>query len=133
MPVSEQDTPPGGPAEDQAWEEEPVALEAVRSLFVTLAKTFRAHQLYDENNPVRRRFVYQLRTEFLGLWKDLERLVVTIDEDHMYLLGSDLPLSEPRTIDLAEADSATGGVKRHIIKTTDPQKYGIRVSDYLIE
>lgn len=43
-----------------------------------------------------------------------------------------LPLSEPKTIDLAEADPATGMPKHQIIKTTDPQKYGIRVSDYLI-
>jgi HD-GYP domain-containing protein (c-di-GMP phosphodiesterase class II) len=43
-----------------------------------------------------------------------------------------LPLSEPKTIDLAESDPATGAAKHQIIKTTDPQKYGIRVSDYLI-
>jgi HD-GYP domain-containing protein (c-di-GMP phosphodiesterase class II) len=43
-----------------------------------------------------------------------------------------LPLSEPKTIDLAEADPATGAPRHQIIKTTDPQKYGIRVSDYLI-
>jgi hypothetical protein len=43
-----------------------------------------------------------------------------------------LPLSEPKTIDLAQADPATGAAVHQIIKTTDPQKYGIRVSDYLI-
>jgi HD-GYP domain-containing protein (c-di-GMP phosphodiesterase class II) len=43
-----------------------------------------------------------------------------------------LPLPEPKTIDLAEADPATGAPRHQIIKTTDPQKYGIRVSDYLI-
>lgn len=43
-----------------------------------------------------------------------------------------LPLSEPRTVDLAQADPATGRPAHQIIKTTDPQKYGIRVSDYLI-
>ena len=43
-----------------------------------------------------------------------------------------LPLPEPRTVDLAESDPATGSPKHNIIKTTDPQKYGIRVSDYLI-
>jgi hypothetical protein len=99
--VSEQETPPDGPAEDQAWEEEPAALDAVRSLFVTLGKTFRAYQLYDENNPVRRRFVDQLRTEFLGLWEDLDSLVVTIDEDHMYLLGAEVYKSENRNDSLA--------------------------------
>ena len=43
-----------------------------------------------------------------------------------------LPLSEPKTLDLAESDPATGAPRNQIIKTTDPQKYGIRVSDYLI-
>jgi HD-GYP domain-containing protein (c-di-GMP phosphodiesterase class II) len=43
-----------------------------------------------------------------------------------------LPLSEPKTVDLAEADPVTGVALHQIIKTTDPQKYGIRVSDYLI-
>jgi HD-GYP domain-containing protein (c-di-GMP phosphodiesterase class II) len=43
-----------------------------------------------------------------------------------------LPLPQPKTIDLAESDPATGAPRNQIIKTTDPQKYGIRVSDYLI-
>jgi hypothetical protein len=43
-----------------------------------------------------------------------------------------LPLSEPKLLDLAEADPVTGAARHQIIKTTDPQKYGIRVSDYLI-
>jgi HD-GYP domain-containing protein (c-di-GMP phosphodiesterase class II) len=43
-----------------------------------------------------------------------------------------LPLPAPKTIDLSEADPATGAPRHQIIKTTDPQKYGIRVSDYLI-
>lgn len=101
MPVSEQETPPGGPVDGQDWEEGPAAIDAVRSLFVTLGKTFRAHQLYDENNPVRRRFVDQLRTEFLGLWEDLDRLVVAIDEDHMYLGGAEVYASESRNDSLA--------------------------------
>lgn len=43
-----------------------------------------------------------------------------------------LPLSEPVTLNLARNDPATGAPVRQIIKTTDPQKYGIRVSDYLL-
>jgi HD-GYP domain-containing protein (c-di-GMP phosphodiesterase class II) len=43
-----------------------------------------------------------------------------------------LPLAQPKTIDLAENDPVTGAPRHQIIKTTDPQKYGIRVSDYLI-
>ena len=42
-----------------------------------------------------------------------------------------LPLAHPVTLDLSEVDEDTGDPLRTIIKTTDPQKYGIRVSDYL--
>jgi len=42
-----------------------------------------------------------------------------------------VPLVEPVTLDLALDDPATGRPVRTIIKTTYPQKYGIRVSDYL--
>lgn len=43
-----------------------------------------------------------------------------------------LPLSEPKEVNLAAADPTTGAPSHQIIKTSDPQKYGIRVSDYLI-
>ena len=39
------------------------------------------------------------------------------------------PRPEPFALDLSEVDGATGEPKRAIIKTTDPQKYGIRVSE----
>lgn len=42
-----------------------------------------------------------------------------------------VPLVESVTLDLAQDDPATGRPRHTIIKTTDPQKYGIRVSDYL--
>ena len=42
-----------------------------------------------------------------------------------------VPLATPVTLDLSQDDPATGRAVRAIIKTTDPQKYGIRVSDYL--
>jgi HEAT repeat protein len=100
--VSETETPLGDAPDDQVWEEEgPVAVDAVRTLFVTLGKTFRAYQLYDENNPVRRRFVDQLKGEFQSLWEDLDKLVVTIDEDHIYLQGTEVYRSESRNDSLA--------------------------------
>jgi len=43
-----------------------------------------------------------------------------------------VPLSEPVTLDLSEMDPGTGRATRTIIKTTDPEKYGVQVSDYLI-
>ena len=43
-----------------------------------------------------------------------------------------VPLAEPVTLDLSEIDPETGAPVRTIIKTADPQKYGIQVSDYLV-
>ena len=100
--MSEHDT---GPVEATAdgldWDEEPLSVEAVRSLFVTLGKAFRAHQLYDENNPVRQRFVDALKSEFERLWKEMDRLVVSIDKDHIYLGDSEVYHSESRNDSLA--------------------------------
>jgi HD-GYP domain-containing protein (c-di-GMP phosphodiesterase class II) len=38
----------------------------------------------------------------------------------------------PLTLDLAETDPATGKPRRTIIKTTDPERYGIHVGDYFV-
>lgn len=43
-----------------------------------------------------------------------------------------LALPEPIIVDLSELDPETGAPRRSIIKTTDPEKYGIRISDYFI-
>jgi len=43
-----------------------------------------------------------------------------------------VPVPEPRTVDLAVMDPNTGRPVHTIIKTTDPERYGVRVSDYLI-
>lgn len=41
-------------------------------------------------------------------------------------------LAEPFTVDLSEIDPGTGQPRRAIIKTTDPEKYGIRIADYFV-
>ena len=41
-------------------------------------------------------------------------------------------LPEPITADLSEVHAVTGDPVRTIIKTTNPEKYGIRVSDYFV-
>jgi HD-GYP domain-containing protein (c-di-GMP phosphodiesterase class II) len=41
-------------------------------------------------------------------------------------------LAEPLQVDLSEIDPATGSPRRTIIKTVDPDKYGIKVSDYIV-
>jgi hypothetical protein len=35
-------------------------------------------------------------------------------------------------VDLSEVDPATGSARRSIIKTSDPEKYGIKISEYFI-
>jgi len=77
----------------------------------------------------------------LVILDSLEMAVVSqasTDPDHLHqprvVVISDamgVPRPEPYTVDLAEADPATGVPRFSIIKTTDPQKYGIRVSDYI--
>jgi hypothetical protein len=43
-----------------------------------------------------------------------------------------IPLMPPRDIDLTEADPVTGGARRAIIKTSDPERYGINVKEYFV-
>jgi HD-GYP domain-containing protein (c-di-GMP phosphodiesterase class II) len=43
-----------------------------------------------------------------------------------------IPVSPPRMLDLSEADPATGKARHAIIKTTDPERYGINVGDYFV-
>ncbi|NNM34187.1 MAG: HD domain-containing protein [Gemmatimonadetes bacterium] len=42
------------------------------------------------------------------------------------------PLPQPLALDLSMADPDTGVPARTIIKTTDPEKYGIKVADFLL-
>lgn len=86
---------------EQEWDQDPAVLAAVQTLLVTLGKTFRAYQLYDENNPVRRRFGEQLRAELTGLWQHVDHLVLRVDEDHMYLGDVTIYRSESRNDSLA--------------------------------
>jgi hypothetical protein len=88
-------------ADDADWDETGLPVEVTRGLFVTLGKAFRAYQLYDENNPVRRRFVESLRAEFEKLWTEVEQLVVTLDQDHIYLGGIEVYRAESRSVSLA--------------------------------
>ncbi|MDX1646929.1 MAG: HEAT repeat domain-containing protein [Longimicrobiales bacterium] len=92
---------PASAPEGLDWEDDRLPVERVRSLFVTLGKAFRAHQLYDENNPVRHRFVESLKGEFRALWSELERLSVHVGEERIYLGESEVYHSESRKDSLA--------------------------------
>ena len=91
-----------GTQDEAGWSDLATApVAAVRELFVVLAKAFRAYQLYDENNPVRQRFVETLRQAFLGLWAETESLTLSVEEDRIILAGEDVYRSENRGDSLA--------------------------------
>jgi HD-GYP domain-containing protein (c-di-GMP phosphodiesterase class II) len=46
--------------------------------------------------------------------------------------SSGVMLAEPFTADLAEIDPATGKPKRAVVKTVDPDAYGIRIAEYFV-
>ncbi|MCG6956726.1 MAG: HEAT repeat domain-containing protein [Gemmatimonadetes bacterium] len=72
-----------------------------RDLLVVLGKALRAHQLYDENNPVRQRFVESLRQAFREMWTELDNLPLTVEEDRLLLEGAEVYRSESRGDSLA--------------------------------
>jgi hypothetical protein len=94
---------PSGVASDLGGWTDTAALPvaAVKELFVTLGKAIRAVQLYDENNPVYQRFVQSLRDALKLLWNDLDRLVVTVEEDRFALMGEEVYKAENRSDSLA--------------------------------
>jgi HEAT repeat protein len=93
--------PAGGPDPGADSKQDALPVEEVRALFVTLGKAFRAHQLYEENNPVRQRFAEILRGEFVRLWTEVDRLVLTVDEHRIWLGTSEVYHSESRNDSLA--------------------------------
>ena len=66
-----------------------------------LGKALRAFQLYDDNNPVRKRFVTSLREAFEQLWQEVEGLNLTIEEDRILLVGEEVYQSSSRSESLA--------------------------------
>ena len=85
------------------WEDpSTLPLDQVRELFVTLAKALRAYQLYDENNPVYKRFVGSLHAAFKQLWDEgVERLPVQIEEDRITWVREEVYRSESRSDSLS--------------------------------
>ncbi len=98
-PVDISDQGDGGSAEWSDVEELP--LDQVRELFITLGKALRAYQLYDENNPVYKRFVTTLREAFEGLWQEIEGLNVSVEEDRFALAGEEVYRSDSRSDSLS--------------------------------
>jgi len=101
--MTELESTAGGPIDEAVgWSDvEEAPFDRVRELFVVLGKAFRAYQLYDENNPVRQRFVESLRQAFASLWVDVEKLTLTIEEDRILLVGEEIYKAEVRGDSLA--------------------------------
>ncbi len=59
--------------------------------------------------------------------EELHRPLVRIVSD-----ASGRKLPQPPLVDLSETHLATGRPARTIVKTTDPDKYRIKVSDYVV-
>ena len=100
------DTPPeisdATPAEPEEWTEaDELPVAEVRGLFTVLGKALRAFQLYEENNPVRKRFVTSLREAFEQLWQEVEGLNLSIEEDRILLVGEEIYKSSSRSDSLA--------------------------------
>ncbi len=85
------------------WEDpSTLPLDEVRELFMTLSKALRAYQLYDENNPVYKRFVGSLHGAFKQLWGEgVERLPVQIEEDRITWLREEVYSSDSRSDSLS--------------------------------
>lgn len=76
-------------------------LAEVGELFVVLGKALRAHQLYDENNPVYQRFVSQLADALRRIWQGMDRLQIHVEEDRLLWMGEQVYQSTSRTDSLA--------------------------------
>lgn len=101
---SPEPTRDGGIGASVEWDEDlpPEDLSRVRDLFSALAKAVRAHQLYDENNPVYDRFVTGLRRAFDGLWEGkAERLPIQVEEERLVWRGEEVYRAEKRSDSLA--------------------------------
>ena len=87
---------------DVDWEDpDESQLAEIRQLFNSLSKAVRAHQLYDENNPVYQRFVNGLQTEFEDLWEWLDRLAIQVEEERFLWTDAEVYRSESRSDSLA--------------------------------
>jgi hypothetical protein len=73
----------------------------VRELFVVLGKALRAFQLYDENNPVRQRFVESLRQAVAQLWAECDRLTLSVEEERFLLGDQEVYRAQSRSDSLA--------------------------------
>lgn len=94
-------TPPSESTSGGDWDTATLPLDEVRELFVILGKALRAYQLYDENNPVRQRFVEALRAAFSELWTQCPHLTLRVEESRILLEDQEVYASDNRGESLA--------------------------------
>lgn len=85
---------------DMDWTDSQPVAEA-QSLLSTMTKALRSFQLYDENNPVRHRFIEALRTEFTQMWNETDKLALKVSEDTLSLGEAEVYRSDSRGDSLA--------------------------------
>jgi len=73
----------------------------VRELIVTLGKALRASQLYDENNPVYKRFVEALTASFTAVLAKVGELALFVEENRLTLEGEEVYASSNRSESIA--------------------------------
>jgi HEAT repeat protein len=83
------DAATGAPAAD------PLRAE-VREVVQGISKALRAHLLYEGNSPALDRFMELLRTRMAGLWEQLPRMVLAVDERELAWDGASVYHSEDR-------------------------------------
>lgn len=76
-------------------------LDEIRELLVTLGKALRASQLYDENNPVYKRFVQALSHAFSQLWDSAGTLSFTVEEARILVDGEEVYSNTNRSESIA--------------------------------
>ena len=86
---------------EEEWSVEVQPSEDIKELFTVLAKALRAYQLYDDNNPVRHRFVEGLRTAFKTLWTKVDRVKLSVSEDRILSGSTPVYTSDRRNDSLA--------------------------------
>lgn len=87
-----------GPA--HAGTADPTARE-IQWILHALQRSVRAHQLYEGQSPVLDRFVEALRERLLGVWEEIDRVTLVVDEHEIRWEEQPLYHSEERSESLA--------------------------------
>ncbi|MGH7476895.1 MAG: HEAT repeat domain-containing protein [Longimicrobiales bacterium] len=85
-----------GSAPDHQADEPAIQPNLVAQLLGTLGKAYRAHRIYEANNPVYQRFVRSVRDGFTQLWTHAASLELRVDEHAFDWNGTAFEVGEGR-------------------------------------